>query len=631
MATLTHDVRQFLEYGALQLRIDSLRATTQAQSGHPTSCLSAADMVAVIFFHVLRYDLSNPKNRNNDRFIMSKGHAIPVVYAAYKQLGIITDQELMELRMFNSVLEGHPTSRFAYNEAATGSLGQGLSVGVGMALNARLEKLDYRTFVMMGDAEAAEGSVWEAAELAVHYQLNNLIGFIDCNRLGQSGESLHDHQVQRYADKFSAFGWHTIIIDGHDIDQIADACAQAREILDKPTMIIAKTYKGFGLEGIENQNGFHGKPLKDDELEQVLQSLITRFSEAAVYQPKPFVMQALEADDQIEPKRTSGGPLNIAKEPHGALFAQGKSISTRKAFGYALAALGRTNDNLVVLDGDVKNSTFTEIFEKDFPDRFIQCFVAEQNMIGVATGLQARGKIPFAATFGAFFTRAHDQIRMAGIGRNALRLCGSHCGVSIGQDGPSQMALEDIAMMRAIPESIVLYPSDGVSTYKLVEQMAFYHDGISYLRTTRADTPILYGKQEIFPLGDCKVLRRTGNDKVCIIAAGITVFEALKAQEILWARDISVSVVDLYCIKPLPVEQLVDLARDAHHKVITVEDHYLQGGLGEAVAGALVNAGITVQMIGVCGLSRSGTPEELLHFAGIDAENIVRAVELMLR
>ncbi|MBS1988234.1 transketolase [Candidatus Dependentiae bacterium] len=632
MAFLPNEIRQFLAHVALQLRIDSLRATTQAKSGHPTSCLSAADMIAAIFFHILRYDLKNPKNRNNDRFILSKGHAIPIVYAAYKQLGVVSDQELLELRTFDAHLEGHPTPRFAYNEAATGSLGQGLSVGVGMALNAKMEKLNYRTIVMMGDAEIAEGSVWEAAELAAHYHLNNLIALVDCNRLGQSGQTMHDHEVKRHADKFAAFGWHTLIIDGHNLDQIVDAFTQAQAVSEKPTMIIAKTYKGYGLEGIENLNGFHGKPLNMSELEDAIRSLVARFHEASQFAPKkPFIMAQPHESHELEHHRMSGGPLSIIKDTNGALFAQGKSISTRKAFGYALAALGRANSAVVALDGDVKNSTYTDIFEAEFPDRFIQCFVAEQNMVGAAVGLQARGKVPFAATFGAFFTRAHDQIRMAGIGRNAVRLCGSHCGVSIGQDGPSQMALEDIALMRAIPGSIVLYPSDGVSTYKLVEQMGHYHDGISYIRTTRADVPILYGKHENFLLGECKVIRRTGNDQVCIVGAGITLFEALKAHETLWARDISVSVVDLYSIKPLPVEQLVDLARDANNKIITVEDHYVQGGFGEAIASALVNTGITVQTMGVTGLSRSGTPEELLNFAGIDAQAIVKAVELMLR
>lgn len=632
VAPLTQDVRQFLASVALQLRIDSLRATTQAESGHPTSCLSAADIITVIFFHFLRYDLAHPKNKNNDRFIMSKGHAIPLVYAAWKQLGIVSDEELLSLRAFSSVLEGHPTPRFAYNEAATGSLGQGLSIGVGMALNARLEGLSYKTYVMMGDAEVAEGSVWEAAEIAAYYKLYNLLGFIDCNRLGQAGHALHDHDVQRYADKFNAFGWHTIVIDGHNLDEIVDACVKAQYITDKPTMIVAKTFKGHGLENVENKLGFHGKPFKANELDGAIEQLKLKFPEAASYKSTlQFQMNAPEKTNESVHFRGQTAVLSITQDPNSTLFLQDKEISTRKAFGYALAALGRINKDVIALDADVKNSTFTDIFEKEFQDRFIQCFVAEQNMVGIATGLQARGKIPFAATFGAFFTRAYDQIRMAGIGRNALRLCGSHCGVSIGQDGPSQMALEDIAMMRAVPGSIVLYPSDGVSTYKLVEQMALYRDGISYIRTTRADVPILYGKQENFPLGECKVLRRTGNDKVCIIAAGITLFEALKAQETLWAQDISVSVVDLYCIKPLPVEQLVDLARDADHKVITVEDHYLQGGLGEAVAGALVNAGITVQMMGVGGLSRSGSPEELLSCAGIDAESIVQAVELMLR
>ena len=536
---MENDIKVKLEHKALQLRIDSIRATTSSGSGHPTSCLSAADIISALFFHIMKFDKQNPKDKNNDRFILSKGHAIPVVYSAWKQLGVISDTELMNLRKIDSPLEGHPTPRFIYNEAATGSLGQGLAIGIGMAINAKKENLNYKTYVMMGDGEIAEGAIWEAAEIGAHYKLNNLIGIVDCNRLGQSGESIHNHDVEKYAKQFEAFGWKTFVIDGHNIEKIVETLETSNTITNQPVMIIAKTFKGHGLS-VANKNGCHGVPFKKDVVENIVSELKTNFKEAAEYtEEDPSIhSSSLKASKNTQDERPKGEiTLDIKTDTNTNLFEKDQTIATRKAFGYAIASLGKKSKNVFALDGDVQNSTHTNIFAKENPEQFVQCFIAEQTMVGVATGLESRGKIPFAATFGAFLTRAHDQIRMAGIGKNALRLCGSHCGVSIGQDGPSQMGLEDIAMMRAIPNSIVLYPSDGVSTYKLTELMANYNDGISYIRTTRAATPNLYGKDENFEIGKCKILKQSDNDTACIIAAGITIHESLKAYEVLQKQN----------------------------------------------------------------------------------------------
>lgn len=619
---------QLLEHKALAMRIDAMRATTQAASGHPTSCLSAADMVAALFFYALRYDYKNPKNPNNDRFILSKGHAIPIVYAALHQLGVITEEQLLSLRDFDSPLEGHPTPRFPFNEAATGSLGQGLAIGLGMALNAKHDKLPYRTFVMMGDGELAEGSVWEAAELASHAKADNLIGLVDVNRLGQSDAALHAHDVQRYAQKFEAFGFKTWVIDGHNMQAVVDALTQAMATTGQPSMIIAKTFKGYGLEGVQDSAGFHGKPFSNDELLVRIAELKARFAAAATYKPVGNSMPPQPASVGV--KKLVEPVIDITKDQRAGEFTVGSKISTRKAFGYALQSLGNSSEAVFTLDADVKNSTYTEFFAKQFPDRFVQCFIAEQNMVGVSTGLALRGKIPFAATFACFLTRAHDQIRMAGIGRVPLRLCGSHVGVSIGQDGPSQMGLEDLGMMRSIPDSVVLWPSDGVSTYKLVGQMAAYDQGVSYMRTTRADTPVLYDTRVTFPIGGCKVLRSSDADHACIITAGITVHEALAAYEILKKRGILVTVVDLYSIKPLDEKTVRQVALAAGKAVVTVEDHYPEGGLGEAVATALVGEAVRLRRLAVTQIARSGSPERLLAWAGINADGIVAAVKALL-
>jgi len=621
------EIIPFLQHAALQLRIDSIRSTAQSGSGHPTTCMSAADIVAAIFFYKLRYDLEHHENPNNDRFILSKGHAVPVVYAAWKQLGVITDAEMMSLREVTSRFEGHPTPLFHYNEAATGSLGQGLGIGLGMALSAKHDKRDFRTYVLLGDGEIAEGSVWEAAELAPKYNMGNLLAILDCNRLGQSGYALHEHDIARYEAKFKAFGWNTIVIDGHDMEQVVKALDEAETVSDKPTMIVAKTFKGFGLDDIADKSGYHGKPFKISEVPALTAQLNERFSSAANYAAKGIYKPGMPKSEQLSSVKSI--KLNLETDPHTSEFNEDKKISARKAYGYGLAALGRISKDVFAVDADVKNSTYTDFFEKEFSDRFVQCYIAEQNMVSVATGLQARGKIPFASTFGAFFCRAFDQIRMAAIGRNALRLCGSHCGVSIGQDGPSQMALEDIAMFRAVPNSVVLYPSDGVSAYKLTECAANYNDGISYIRTTRADVPVLYEKGEDFKIGGCKVLRKESNAKACIIAAGITVHEALKAYDILKEQGIAVNVIDLYSVKPFDIATLLEIAPMSSNNIVTVEDHYEQGGIGEAITGEVVNHNMKVYRLAVPTISRSGQPEELMAIAQIDAKAIVKTVKLI--
>lgn len=632
----------FLKKIALKLRIDSIKATTASQSGHPTSCMAIADLISVIFFHFLKYDIKDPSNPNNDRFILSIGHTIPVVYAAWKNLGVITEKELLDLRKFDSPLEGHPTPRFKYNEAATGSLGQGLAIGVGMALNAKHDNLDYKTYVMIGDGESAEGSIWEAAELASYYKLNNLICILDANRLGQSGESIHGYDIAKFEKKFDAFGFKTFTIDGHNIKEIVNTLTVAQNIKDKPIAIIAKTIKGCGLANIENKNGYHGKPFKVEELDSLIEKLKNRFEikdlSVEKYVPTLPTNAPVRLRNKLPLRKASADTsgrmdcdvtkivLDLNLDENTKLFDKATKIATRKAFGFALAALGKENKNIFTLDADVQNSTFTQIFHDKFPERFYQCFIAEQCMVGVATGLQLRGKIPFAATFGAFFSRAHDQIRMAGIGRNSLRLCGSHCGVSIGADGPSQMALEDLAIFRAVPDSIVLYPSDGISAYKLTEIMANYNNGVSYLRTSRPATLNLYDKDEKFEIGGCKVLRQSKNDKICVIAAGITLHEALKAYAQLLEENINVSVIDLYSIKPLDRKTIIEVAKKSGNKIITVEDHYLQGGLGEAVSSALSNKNISVEKLAVTKIPRSAKPEKLLAYEEIDTKSIVEKV-----
>jgi len=599
---------------ANQLRIHSIAATTAAGSGHPTSCCSAADITAALFFGHMRYDPKNPHYHNNDRFILSKGHAAPLLYAAWAEAGLFPAEELLKLRQLGNDLEGHPTPRLPFADVATGSLGQGLGVGVGMALCARLDNLDYRTYVLLGDGEIAEGAVWEAASLAGVYSLSNLVAIVDVNRLGQSQATPFGHDMDVYKKRFEAFGWRTEVVDGHDLDEITEVLA-AVGLGNKPLVILAKTLKGGGVSFIQDKDGWHGKALSKDEAARAIAELQPSAKPAAGFPiPVPNPLPA---------------PANTAPAAYPpTTYAMGDLVATREAYGQALVRIGAVDQRVVAMDGDTKNSTYSDKFLKRFPDRFTECFIAEQNLVGVAVGFSTRGKVPFASTFSTFFSRAYDQIRVAGISTANLKLVGSHVGVSIGEDGPSQMGLEDLAMMRAVINSVVLYPSDAVCAEKLVDQMAA-HKGICFLRTSRPKTPVIYSNDERFPIGGAKVLRQAAGDKITVVAAGVTLFEALKAADILKAEGIGITVVDAYSVKPLAKDVIRAAAQKTRNVVLTVEDHYPEGGLGDAVAGELSADGIKVHKLAVFELPRSGKPEELVAKYGIDANAIVQKVKAL--
>ncbi len=601
---------------ANQLRIHSIAATTAAGSGHPTSCCSAAEVVAALFFGHMKYDPKNPRHHNNDRFVLSKGHAAPLLYAAWAEAGLIPTDDLLKLRTLGSDLEGHPTPRLPFVDVATGSLGQGLSAGVGMALAARMDNLDYRTYVLLGDGEIAEGGVWEAASLAGIYKLNNLIAVVDANRLGQSQATAFGHDINVYRDRFKSFGWRVETLDdGHDLEEIEEVLGGVG-LDDKPLAIIAKTYKGAGVSFLQDKDGWHGKALSKDEAAKAIAELQPSARSAAGV--------AIPAPSQL-PAPATDAPAGFPP----LTYKPGDAVATREAYGNAIARIGETDARVVALDGDTKNSTFADKFAKKFPARFVECFIAEQNMVGVATGFGARGKVPFASTFACFLARGYDQIRVAGISMANLKLAGSHVGVSIGEDGPSQMALEDLAMMRAIAGSVVLYPSDAVSTEKLVEQMALAR-GIHYLRTSRPKTPVIYGNDEQFPVGGAKVVRQNAGDKVTVVGAGVTLHEALKAADVLAKEGIGITVIDAYSIKPLGKDVIRAAAKKTNNVVVTVEDHYAEGGLGDAVAGELSADGVKVTKLAVRELPRSGKPEELLAKFGVDAAAIVKQVKALV-
>lgn len=601
-----------LEGLARLIRYYSLVSTTEAGSGHPTSSLSAADlMTGLMFGGTFRFDLDDPLHPNNDRLIFSKGHASPLFYSLWAATRKVSGKELLTLRKFGSPLEGHPTRAFRYTEAATGSLGQGLSIGVGMALNAKyLDKLPYRTYVLMGDSEMAEGSVWEAMELAAWYKLNNLIGIVDVNRLGQRGETMYGHDLSVYKNRIAAFGWETIVIDGHHLPQVRTAFEQAARATDRPVMIIARTLKGKGVSFIEDKNGWHGKALKKDELKRALGELGPVNRDLRVTIPMP------------EDRRPPATPSRMAA---ALSYRTDRPVSPRHAYGTALERLFPQFPDMVVLDAEVSNSTYAEIFRNSHPDRFFEMFIAEQNMVGMALGLSIRGKIPFVSTFAAFLTRAADQVRMSQYSNANIKFCGSHAGVSIGEDGSSQMGLEDIALFRAILGSVVLYPSDAVSTERLVEEMA-WHTGIVYLRTTRKDLPVLYRNDEAFWIGGSKVLRSNRKDVATIVAAGITLHEALRAYEELKKEGILVRVIDLYSVKPVDVATLRRAAFETGF-IITVEDHFAEGGIADAVRTALSKHPVPVHALAVRAMPKSGKPDELLDYEGISWKAIVATVK----
>ncbi|MHB8997852.1 MAG: transketolase [Armatimonadota bacterium] len=608
---LSEETLERLEALAKLIRYYSLTCSTAAGSGHPTSSLSATElMVGLLFGGVFRYDLSNPEHSNNDRIVFSKGHASPLYYSMLLAANAVSPEEIMSYRQFGSDLEGHPTPRFRYVEAATGSLGQGLSIGVGEALNARyLDKLPYRTYVLLGDSEMAEGSNWEAIELAAYYNLSGLIGIIDVNRLGQRGETMYGHNVGAYKERVEAFGWKAITIEGHDLPQVVAAYEEAMDA-DRPTMIIASTIKGKGVSWIEDKNGWHGKALDEEQLQQALGDLGPVDLE---------VRGEIAGPEDVHPEAVRSEAAEKMED-----YPSRRQVATRDAYGSALKRIYSKFPHIVSLDGEVSNSTKAEAFEEAHQGRFFEMFITEQNMVGTAVGLQARGKIPFVSTFAAFFSRAFDQIRMAQYSMANIKFVGSHAGVSIGQDGPSQMGLEDIATFRTIIDSVVLHPCDAVSTDKLVEAMA-EHQGISYLRTLREKTAVLYQPTDSFPIGGCKVLRQSPDDVATVVAAGVTVHEALKAYDMLQEDSIPVRVIDLYSIKPLDRQTLLQAARETG-RLITVEDHNPEGGLGEAVLAALAEEPVPVDILAVRKRPMSGKPEELLAYEEIDAAAIVKQV-----
>jgi transketolase len=597
------------------LSIYSMMATTAAGSGHPTSCMSAAELVAGVFFHAMKFDPKNANSNADDRFVLSKGHAAPVLYAALAEAGVFPVSRLMTLRQFSSELEGHPTPRIHGVDAATGSLGQGLSMGAGLAIGAKMDKSPTRVYVLTGDGELAEGQIWEAAAFAAHYNLDNLTVIADINRLGQSEPTMYQHDMERYRLKFESEGFDTQVIDGHDVAAVLAALDRAKATKGKPQAIVARTIKGHGFSLVADKLNWHGKPFSKEQLAEAIKER----GGAPVVPPDPG-----KSYERTPLPKPPDFPAPAAPD-----YAADAKVATREAYGFALKRVGAVNKQVVAISGDVKNSTFSEVFQEAEPDHFWQGYIAEQNLVSLAVGLQARGKVPFADTFACFLSRAYDNVRMAAISRANINLCGSHCGVSIGEDGPSQMALEDLAMFRAIHGSAVFYPGDAVSTERLVDTMA-RRPGINYLRTSRPKMPILYSKDEKFPVPGFKVLRKSDQDKATVIGAGVTLHEALKAADQLKAAGVAIRVIDLYCVKPLDGKALAAEIAATGGRLVTAEDHWPEGGLGEAVLQALALTGASpakYKMIAVTQMPHSGKPEELIEAFGISARHIAEAVK----
>jgi len=607
---------------AHKLRIHSVKMTSASKSGHPTSCSSMAEIMSVLFYRVMRYSVQEPKHPSNDRFILSKGHAAPILYAAWAEAGLFPVSDLMNLRKIDSDLEGHPTPRLNFIDVATGSLGQGLSVACGMAYAGKhFDKASYRTYCLMGDGESMEGNIWEALNFAGFYKLNNLCAIIDVNRLGQSDPAPLEHDMDTYKRRLESFGFHAIVVDGHDILELCKAFDEAEKVLDKPTCIIAKTFKGKYFPDIENLMNWHGKALGDKAANVVkhVESLIKNPSVKPSNIPAP-IMDSPTVD-------ITG--MSLSEPPD---YKLGDKLATRQAYGNALAKLAKNNSRVVALDGDMKNSTFSQEILKVDKNRFIECFICEQNMLGVGIGVACRDRtVAFASTFAAFLTRGFDNLRMGVISQTNLNIVGSHCGVSIGEDGPSQMALEDLAMFRSLPGCTVFYPSDAVSTERAVE-LAANTKGICFVRVSRPATPIIYNNQDQFSIGQARIVRRSDADQVLVVAAGVTLVEATKAADTLAAKGINIRVMDPFTIKPLDTKAVVDNAAACGGRVVTVEDHYPEGGLGDAVLAAVASSrNIMVRKLAVNAVPRSGPPADLLEMFGISANNIVTAVNDVIK
>lgn len=603
---------------AQQLRVDCIRSSTRAGSGHPTSGMSAADLMATLLVRHFRYEWDHPENSANDHLVFSKGHASPLLYAMFKATGAITDEELLTYRKLGSRLQGHPTPVLPWVDVATGSLGQGLPIGVGIAIAGKqLERANYRVWVLCGDSELSEGSIWEAFDKASFYGLSNLTAILDINRLGQRGPTEYEWDLDVYLRRVEAFGCRALVVDGHDVEAIDQAYERAKATTDRPSVIIAKTIKGKGFGEIEDDEHWHGKALPEDMAERAIAELGgIRHLRVSGLKPLPI------SDEQAQ---AEGSARAYAGEVELPAYELGARIATRKAFGQALRAIGAAAD-IVVLDGEVSNSTYTNDFAKEYPNRFFQMYIAEQQLVASAVGMSVLGYRPFLATFAAFFSRAYDFVRMAAVSQANLFLCGSHAGVEIGQDGPSQMGLEDIAAMRAVLGSTVLYPSDATSTAALVQAMA-ERSGIVYLRTTRGAYPVLYEKEEVFPIGGSKVLRESEEDDVALIGAGVTVHQCLAAAEMLEEDGISARVIDLYSVKPVDESTLREASRATNGRLVVVEDHYPEGGIASAVLEALALDEHPPRLAhcAVEGLPSSGTPEELMDAAGISAPHIANA------
>ncbi|KJH47225.1 Transketolase, thiamine diphosphate binding domain protein [Dictyocaulus viviparus] len=600
-----------LEDAANRMRISAIEMTCASKSGHPTSSTSAAEIISTLFFHEMKYDVANPKHASADRFVLSKGHACPILYAAWEEAGLLSKEQVMSLRKVTSDIEGHPTPRLNFVDVATGSLGQGLSCAAGMAYVGKyIDKASYRVYCLMGDGETAEGSVWEAAAFSSYYKLDNLVAIVDVNRLGQSQETALGHHVEIYQARFAAFGFEAIIVNGHDINELIKAFETARNTKEKPTVIIAKTLKGQGIDGIVDQENWHGKPVN------AIKARLHGSQKGTLVPQKP-VNDAPDANLHC-------GSIKIASPS----YKIGEKVATRAAYGTALAKLGDVNPRIIGLDGDTKNSTFSEKLLKKHPQQFIECFIAEQNLVGVAVGAQCRDRtIPFTSTFAAFFSRATDQLRMAAVSFANLKCAGSHVGVSIGEDGPSQMALEDLAIFRAIPGSTVFYPTDAVAAERATE-LAANTKGIVFIRTSRPALPVIYGNEDHFAIGKAKIVKQSASDKIVLLGAGVTLYECLKAAEQLEKEGIHCCVIDPFTIKPLDQVTIIDHAKRVGGKILTVEEHYPAGGIGEAVSSAVADhAEIRVRSLCVLEVPRSGTPDELVDLYGISARKIVDAVK----
>lgn len=608
----------FLNDGANKLRIDSIRATNASKSGHPTSCASMAEIMSVLFFNTMRYNLKFPRDPSSDRFILSKGHAAPILYAAWAEAGLFPLSELQNLRKIDSDLEGHPTPRLNFIDVGTGSLGQGLSVAAGMAYVGKYyDKASYRVYCLVGDGESAEGSIWEGLHFSSHYNLDNLCVIFDINRLGQSEPTSLQHNMEVYRKRLDAFGFNALVVDGHDVEELAKAFYEAASTKGKPTAILAKTFKGKNFPNIEDTDNWHGKPL-GEQAQTVISHLegLIKNKESLPFTPQKVVNDAPPVNIK---------DIKLSSPPN---YKLGESVATRLAYGTALAKIAQNNDRVIALDGDTKNSTYSEKIKKVAPERYIECFIAEQNLVGVAIGATCRDRtVAFVSTFATFFTRAFDQIRMGAISQTNVNFVGSHCGVSIGEDGPSQMALEDLALFRAVPGSTVFYPSDAVSAERAVE-LAANTKGICFIRTSRPNTAVIYNNDEVFTIGKGKVVKQSPKDQVLIIGAGVTLYEGLAAAEQLAAEGIHARVLDPFTVKPIDAALIISNAKQCGGRIVTVEDHYPEGGLGEAVLSAVAGErDIMVKKLAVPTVPRSGPPKVLLDMFGISAKNIIAAVK----